>query len=245
MDIISSKAAITAITERLPCIYYQEGPDAFIRALHTQVLKKKVRFPILEHAGKLLYEDLPAKGHLPLLDKIIDLHEIGSNVLAGTFLQLRLEKHFKQSIDKAIEYIITGDEWYVCDIIGERVMGHGLLTQPMKTLPTLQKMAKHENKWIVRCIGVAGHYATKKGLQKAHVEEVFQLLLSLGGTTDFHTKKGIGWAAKTTAKFYPDLVSKYQLQIEETRQWFRTKVNIGLSRKKKYAHRYNSQVYTQ
>ena len=28
---------------------------------------------------------------------------------------------------KAVEYFIEGDEWYVCDIIGERVFGVGLL----------------------------------------------------------------------------------------------------------------------
>jgi hypothetical protein len=240
MVIISSKATITAITERLLGIYYQEGVDAFIKAFHTQILKKKVRFPVLEHAGKLLYESIPVKEQIDVTDKIIGLHEIGSNTVAGTILQLRLEKHFKQSIDKAIEYIITGDEWYVCDIIGERVMGHGLLTQPEKTLPVLKKMAKNESKWIVRCIGVAAHYAIKKGLEKKYVEEVFKLLLSLGDTTDFHTKKGIGWAAKTTSKFYPDLVDKYSAQIEGTKQWFKTKVKIGLSRKEKYAHRYNS-----
>lgn len=239
-DIISSKAAIAAITERLLSIYYPEGADAFVRALHTQVLKKKVRFPVLEHAGKILFDDMPVKEHITVLDKIIGLREIGSNVFAGIILQLRLEKYFRQSIDKAIEYIITGDEWYVCDIIGERVMGHALLIYPGKTLPVLRKMSTHENKWIVRSIGVASHYAIKKGLEKKYVEELFQLLISLGDATELHTKKGIGWAAKTTAKFYPDIITKYSAEIEGTKQWFKTKVNIGLSRKEKYAHRYNS-----
>lgn len=195
---------------------------------------------MLEHAGKILYDDIPVKERITVLDKIISLREVGSYVLAGIILQLGSEKHFKRSIDKAMEYIIAGDEWYVCDIIGERVMGHALLRQPGKTLPALRKMATHDSKWIVRSIGVAGHYAIKKGLEKKYVEEMFLLLLSLGNTTELHTKKGIGWAAKTTAKFYPDIIMKYSAEIEGTKQWFKTKVKIGLSRKEKYAHRYNS-----
>jgi len=242
MAIISSKATIGAITEKLLATYNSEGIDAFISQLDKKILQQKVRFPVLEYAGTMLHNAIPSKKQLTVADQIIDLHQIGSNVFAGIILQLRLEEHFAQSIEKAIEYIITSDEWYVCDIIGERVMGHGLLTHPKKMLPTLHKLAKHENKWIVRCIGVAAHYAIKKGLKKEYVENVFRLLLSLSNTTDFHTKKGIGWAAKTTAKFHPDIIDTYRKQIDDatTKQWFKTKVKIGLSRTDKYAHRYNS-----
>lgn len=240
MEAITSKSAIDVITKRLVDIYNDEGEIGFLKALHKQVLRKKVRFPLLEYAGRELFEQIPGKSQLVILDKIVDLHEIGGNVLAGIGLQLRLRKYFRQSINKSVEYIITGDEWYVCDIIGERVMGHSLLTQPVKTLPVLRKLAKHENKWVVRSVGVAAHYAIKKGLTKEYVEEVFSLLLSLGNSEDFHTKRGIGWAAKTTVKFYPEFITKYEGDIEKTGQWFKTKVKIGLGRKDKYAHRYKS-----
>lgn len=116
------------------------------------------------------------------------------------------------------------------------------MTEPVKTLPLLKKLAGDENKWLVRCVGVAAHYAIKKGLKKQYVDEMFVLLLSLCNTTDFHTKKGIGWAAKTSAKFHPDIIAKYQLHIERderVKQWFKTKIKIGLGRSYKYAQRYH------
>jgi hypothetical protein len=239
--IISSKATITAITEELLQAYAAKGADSFVGQLHRNVLKQKIRFPILEHAARMLYKAVPAKKLIPITDQIIALHEIGSNVLAGIILQEHLDIDLEYAINKAIEYIIEGDEWYACDIIGERVMGHALLTSLALTIPLLQQMTKHESKWIVRCVGVATHYAVKKGLKKEFVEQMFRILLGQGQATEFHTKTGIGWAAKTVAKFYPDIITKYKEQIEsETKQWFQTKVNIGLSRTYKYAHRYNS-----
>jgi 3-methyladenine DNA glycosylase AlkD len=125
-----------------------------------------------------------------------------------------------------------GNQWYVCDIIGERVLGHALLTSPKKAIPLLEELAHHPDNWIVRTIGVAAHYAVKKGLPATYVDILLKLLISLSNTTDFHVKKGIGWGAKTIAKFHPKLVACSSKAIEspETKQWFRTKITIGLNR---------------
>ncbi|MBS1774269.1 MAG: DNA alkylation repair protein [Bacteroidetes bacterium] len=238
--IIGSKAAIAPYVQRAITLFDKNDNSACVGYLQSSILKKKVRFPVLEYAAKELYISIPKASQLALLDSIIALNEIGGNVLAGMVLQLRLEQYFKQSLNKAVEYIIAGNEWYVCDIIGERVVGHALLTMPEQTIPELNKFAKHDDKWIVRSIGVAAHYAVKKGLKKQYADEVFRLLLSLAGTTDFHTKKGIGWAAKTTAKFHPEIIERYRgvIDSDDVKQWFRTKVTIGLGRTWKYAHRY-------
>lgn len=240
MDIITSKATVKELVSNAIAVYHTGNEKALVEKLHANILKKKIRFPLLEYAAIQLYKAMPANKQLAVTDEIIRLHEIGGNVLAGIILQLRLEKHFKESVHKAVEYIIIGNEWYVCDIIGERVMGHALLTMPEKTLPVLKRFATHDDKWIVRCIGVAAHYAIKKGLKKEYVDEVFRLLLSLSDTTEFHTKKGVGWAAKTTAKFHPEIIERYKEQIEAgiTKQWFKTKIKIGLGRTAKYARRY-------
>lgn len=243
MKIINSKKELGVYVQHAINVYQEDGADAFAGVLHEQILKKKVRFPVLEYAARELYHTLPKKQIIPVTDKIVALDETGSYVLAGILLQCMLDTNHKRSIDKAVAYIIQGNEWYVCDIVGERVMGHALLTMPEQTLPLLKKLAKHEDKWIVRCTGVATHYAIKKGLKKQYVAEMFRLLLSLSNTTDFHTKKGIGWAAKTTAKFHPDIVAQYAAQVAtdpEVKQWFKTKIKIGLGRSDKYAHRYNS-----
>ncbi|MEO6168603.1 MAG: hypothetical protein ABIO46_08325 [Chitinophagales bacterium] len=39
--------------------YYQTGTDDFVSQLHHQLLKQKIRFPLLEQAGAELYEAIP------------------------------------------------------------------------------------------------------------------------------------------------------------------------------------------
>ncbi len=243
MKIIGSRKEIEPLIAGCLSVYRTSDTGAFIEKLHTDVLKKKVRFPVLEYAARELFARLPAKDIITITDEIVALDEIGSYVLAGMILQCMLPGHYNKAMKKAMDYIVLGNEWYVCDIIGERVMGHALLQYPDQTLPVLQKLATNEDKWLVRCIGVAAHYAIKKGLKKQYVAGMFELLLSLSNATEFHTKKGIGWAAKTTAKFHPDIITQHAGQIEhdpEVRQWFKTKIKIGLGRSDKYAHRYNS-----
>ncbi|MCW3084351.1 MAG: alkylation repair protein [Bacteroidetes bacterium] len=241
MEIITSKATVKNLLDPIIQNYTPQKNDEFVKQLQAGILKKKIKFPLLEYAAAELYKTIPINEQLTVTDKIIELHELGGNVLSGIMLQLRLNGHFQSSVEHAIKYIIDGDEWFVCDIIGERVLGFALLTQPEKTIAVLHKMSTHENKWIVRCIGVAAHYAIKKGLKKQYVQQVFTLLLSLSNSTEFHTKKGIGWAAKTTAKFYPDLIAAHQQQLEtdpQVKQWFKTKIKIGLGRTSKYAGKY-------
>lgn len=152
---------------------------------------------------------------------------------------MHLPAAFKDCLESAAAIIVQGNAWYVCDIVGERVFGHAMLTLPEKTLPVLKKLAQQEENWLLRTLGVATHYAVKNKLDKAYAEKLFVLLLSLANTTDFHTKKGIGWGAKTIAKFHPSIISVYKENIEgpEVKQWFRTKVKIGLGRSAKYATR--------
>jgi 3-methyladenine DNA glycosylase AlkD len=241
MKIIGSRAEVKPLISHALAVYNADGMAAFISAIHNTILKRKIRYPVLEYVAQEFFKHIPSKEQIALTDGIIALKENGSEVIAGKMLQLRLDKHYKESMTKAAAYIAAGGHWLPCDTVGERVFGHALLTLPEKTIPQLKKLAKHEDKWIVRSVGVAVHYAVKKGLKKAHAEEMFRLLLSLAGTTDFHTKKGIGWAAKTTAKFHPDIIKKYAKSIEENpevKQWFKTKIKIGLGRSYKYAHRY-------
>lgn len=236
METISSKATIKQLVAAALHALQHSGREIFVTSLHDTLLKKKVKFPLLEYAAREIAAAVPDEEQTSILDDIICLRETGSQVLAGTVLQLRLDRHFAASIDKACAYIQYGDQWYVCDIIGERVLGHALLTRPEETIPLLQQLSAHENKWMVRTVGVAAHYAVKKGLSPVFVEPVFNMLLSLSDATDFHTRKGIGWGAKTVAKFHPELIARYHPRIESpaTRQWFRTKINMGLhySRKK-------------
>lgn len=235
MDKTTSKAVVADIITNSLDIFENKGTDDFVAVLQEDLLKKKIKFPLLEYAGRRIIDAVPIGQQIELMNRIIAVRTIGSQVLAGIALQLRLNFDFEGSIANVCRYIQYGDEWYVCDIIGERVLGHALLTKPEDTIPVLKRLASHEDKWIVRTVGVATHYAVKKGLDKSFVESVFQILLTCTNTTDFHTKKGIGWGAKTVARFHPDVISTYTSEImaPTTKQWFRTKINIGLLRNKK------------
>ncbi|WP_270087715.1 DNA alkylation repair protein [Sphingobacterium sp. SYP-B4668] len=232
MESISSKAVIKdKVAEALRQLQHK-GADAFIISLQEGLLNKKVKFPLLEYAAMELMTVIPEDIQLDLADRIVYLRAMGGQVLVGIMLRLRLDTDYERTINKACDYISFGNEWYVCDIIGERVLGYALLTKPEMTIPILDRLALHPDKWLVRTVGVATHYAVKKKLQPPFVEQVFRILLQLSTATDFHSKKGIGWGAKTVARFHPALIDCYQDQIVsiETKQWFRTKINIGLNR---------------
>jgi 3-methyladenine DNA glycosylase AlkD len=221
---------------------YQPGnPGALAFEIETSILRSKVRFPLLESAAKQLFDAVQPRDRVSFAREIMQLHTIGGNVIAGIFLQARLKNNFRESLDRAVEFIILGNEWYVCDIIGERVIGYALLTDPENTIPVLHEFAGHENKWIVRSVGVATHYAVKKGLRKNNAAAMFRLLLSLAAVNEFHTQKGIGWGAKTIAKFHPDIIHDHDSELEKNtaiRPWFRKKIQMGLSRSSKYASKY-------
>jgi hypothetical protein len=238
VESITSKLEIIKILNDFP---FEKDVYQQVKYINKHLLLKKVKFPLLEIAAKQLSIILPVESQIEFLKEMISLKTIGGNVIAGIILQSRLPKHFNESFEYAVDYICFGDEWYVCDIIGERVFGYALLTQPEKTIPVLNKFKKHNNEWIIRSIGVATHYAVKKGLKKKYVEQMFNILLSMSHTTKFHIKKGVGWAVKTIAKFHPEIVDKYSENIkndETIKQWFKTKIKIGLGRSYKYASKY-------
>ncbi|MDF2516426.1 MAG: hypothetical protein K0R59_1722 [Sphingobacterium sp.] len=234
MEKITSKVRVREILEQAKFCWKHQGQNALLMAIHEGLLKKKVSFPLLEFAAMEMALWIPENEQLAFTDTLVATNEMGSYVIAGIILQLRLPLHLEQSIQRACTYIVIGDQWYICDIVGERALGHALLTFPEKTVPLLEQLTNYSDKWIVRTIGVATHYAVKKGLSPKFTETMFRLLLSLSDATDFHVKKGIGWGAKTIAKFHPTIIERYRKQIEspETKQWFRTKIIIGLNRNK-------------
>ncbi|WP_061247491.1 DNA alkylation repair protein [Leptospira noguchii] len=239
MDSIRSKKEIKSILAKLSDL----DESFWIFIIESELLKKKIKFPLLEFIGKELYFKIPEMNQIYFMDQIIKLGHMGGYVISAIILQLRSEKHFEQSFNKAVEYILLGNEWYVCDIIGERIMGYFLFKEPERTFPILKKYIRHENGWIVRSVGVASHYAVKKGLGKKYVEDTFCLLLSKMDTKDFHTKKGIGWAVKTISKFHPDIIQKFESSLlanPSMQPFFRRKIEIGLSRSSKYASKYSN-----
>ncbi len=213
--------------------FHTSGVQACAKTIHRELLGAKVKFPLLEYTARTLADEIPDEEQLEFCDAIEAFQTEGGNVLLGIFLQLRLDHHFEASLTRAASYIANGRVWYVSDIIGERVYGVALLRFPERMIPWLAKLDRHPSTLVVRSLGAGCHYAIKKGLEPIHVESVFRFLLTKARATDHQIRQGIGWAAKTTAKFHPDLIAECQDQIDDPEtadNWFRRKVAIGLMR---------------
>ena len=238
MKTITRKSVVEKELEECFAKYVTFGLDGFVTEFKGRLLNYKVKFPLLEYCGATIYEKLPNKNHLLFCDKIEVYKTEGGNVVIGIILQHRLCDHFKESVQKAVEYITRGDEWYVSDIIGERAWGWALLNHSEKTLEVFKELINHENTWVVRSLGAGTHNAIKNELDKSVVKALFSILLSRSDTTDHQIKRGIGWAAKTTARFHPDIIQGYEEEIYNSRtgRWFQNKVEMGL-KKNKYAER--------
>lgn len=233
MQVIGSKIQVKILTQQCLDIYRDKGKDDFLESFYTTILVAKIKFPALEACAELLYNELPESWHFTFCDRVEAFKTIGGNVILGIFLQKKLQVNTEQAFLKATEYIAKAHAWYICDIVGERVWGVALLRQTHQTLLEIKKLFKHENRWVVRSLGAGIHYAIKKGLQKENVEVLFKMLLENALNKDKEIKQGVGWAAKTTAKFHPDIIDLYKTEIdnpEKTGAWFRTKIKIGLSR---------------
>ncbi len=240
MELLTRKAQIETALDVCFKAYLQQGVEGFVGELDAQLLQKKVRFPLLEYAAEVAFERLEEIDHIPVCNELSRLPRDGSNVIIGKMLWMHLPERLEPAVWQAAQYISEGTEWFVSDLIGERVFGNALLQDTEKTLEVLKKLSNHTSNLVVRAIGAGAHLAIKRGLDEERTEEVFRLLLSLALSKDKQVKSGIGWAAKTTARFHPSIIERYQTRIDDPKQtgrWFRGKVKIGLERNAYYAER--------
>ncbi len=232
---ITRKTEIREIFEPAKVAYQSAQKTEFWRILESDILAHRVKFPLLEYVGQELYQLLPHEQQLALTDKIVQHDYEGGYVLVGIILQQRLELNLAESFSKAVDYFIIGDKWYVCDIISERVFGVALLTHFDDSYEHLAAYTSHPNDWVKRSVGIAIHYATKKGLDQKKVALLFDLTRQQLTNKTLHVKKGFGWALKTIAKFHPDIVTPFQQQIltdPEVEQWYKNKLKAGLKNSK-------------
>ncbi|MBO9702161.1 MAG: hypothetical protein J7604_18270 [Sporocytophaga sp.] len=139
-----------------------EGFNAFLSEVYQRLLFPKIKFPLLEYCATEISQRLEEKDHIEFCSGISKLKTIGGNVLIGIMLQKRLSVNFIQSMEKAAEYIEQGEEWYVTDIIGERVYGIALLRYNTEALSFLYQLSNNASPFVVRSIGPGAHYASKK-----------------------------------------------------------------------------------
>ncbi|HEX75849.1 MAG TPA: DNA alkylation repair protein [Dehalococcoidia bacterium] len=141
------------------------------------------------------------------MDKVEATKAMGGYVIIGSALSCFIDHDLPKTLDKAKEYIIKGDAWYVTDIVGERVLGEALVHYFNETLSILETFSKETNPWAKRSVGVAVHYFAKR-VREAQ-EKVWSLLGLLSPyfeERDTRIVKGIGWGLKTLGRYYPNLL---------------------------------------
>lgn len=231
MRVLTKKSEIRKALES--CLVGNEAePKKLANGLLSNILSAKVKFPLLEFCGEEIFARTPKSFHLEICEEVSALKTIGGDVIIGILLRNSLGQNIEEIFQKAAHFIALSGTWHATDIIGERVFGWGLLHHFDQAFSTLEKLKHSDNKWIVRSIGPGCHNAIKNKLSTPKVEKLFVLLLSLANAKEYHIKTGIGWAAKTVAKFHPEIIEKYDLENDHVGQWFRTKVRIGLERNK-------------
>ncbi|MBU1177832.1 DNA alkylation repair protein [Patescibacteria group bacterium] len=176
------------------------------------ILDNKIPFAKLDKLGSLIGQaslDNKQK-YFPFFDAIIKYNAMGGFVVVSRALIPHLDQDMKRVMTKSREYIIQGDTWYVCDIIGERSLGQALVDHFDQTLPYLQKLLSDDNNWVKRSVGVAIHFFSKRVIDQS--EKTTRLL----GLIEPHLEdkqidvaKGIGWGLKTIGKYHPKLLVKF------------------------------------
>lgn len=176
------------------------------------LLDSKCSFPKLDLLGKKISRAGINKPYqfLKTFDEIINYNAMGGFVIVSQALISFLEKDFEAVMQRSREYIIKGDEWYVCDIIGERSLGQALVDYFDKTCGWLKKFLQDENKWVKRSAGVAVHFFSKRVLDEP--EKIEKLLMLIEPHIEEKQRdviKGIGWGLKTIGRHHPDILVQF------------------------------------
>lgn len=181
-------------------------------ALHVlkPVLNVKCPFAKLDtlgrHIGKAhTHPDTPK--FFETFDRIINYNAMGGFVIVGQSLIHFLPDVFDKVMEKSREYIIEGDVWYVCDIIGERSLGHAVVNHFDITVPWLKRFLEDDNKWVKRSVGVSIHFFSKRILDQPEKTKVLlKVVEPYLEEKQIDFVKGIGWGLKTIGKHHPDIL---------------------------------------
>lgn len=96
MEKMTSKVRVREILEQAKQSWEQQGQDALLVVIYEGLLKKKVSFPLLEFAAKEMALWIPEDEQLYVMDILVATKEMGSYVLAGMMLQLRVPLYLEE-----------------------------------------------------------------------------------------------------------------------------------------------------
>jgi len=195
------------------CIESEQINKVWDDLLH--VLNERTSFQMLDVIGSKIGERtlLHKRKYLKFFDLLSAKKLMGGYVVIAQSLISLLHDDCRECFEKVKEYMIEGDEWYVCDTFGERVLGYAMIDHYEKTRSLFREFVCDDNHWIQRSVGVAAHFFAKrcrddkKDDKKA--AEILELLTPKICERDIRILKGIGWGLKTYGRYYPELLVPY------------------------------------
>lgn len=190
----------------------------------------KVKFPMLEYAAKLIYQNIPEKELFSFCSNLQSYKTEGGNVITGKILQFMLSKNPEESLQHTVKFLSAADVWYVSDIIGERVFGEGLIQMPDTMIEYVKTLSSHQSPWVVRACGAGMHYAIKKGIKQPYLFQFAEIILHHKLEKNIQIRQGMGWAAKTLAKFHPEIIKQALPKLDLESAWLIKKIKTGLMR---------------
>ncbi len=176
------------------------------------LLDAKCPFVKLDRIGKMLGDSAKSRPSslFPLLREIVDYNTLGGHVIFAQALVSLLDVDFDRVIKMARDHIQQGATWYICDMVGERVIGQALHRHFEQTLPWLKKFLNDKDPWVRRSAGVAVHLYVKRNKT---AEKEIKILLNIFEVhieeRQIDVVKGIGWGLKTVGRHHPDLMDAF------------------------------------
>ncbi len=180
------------------------------------VLAERVRFSLLGHIGTAVGCQ-PLSTILPFLQQIAAGKTIGGWPIIGKALAEQWQHAPAETFAHCREFIIASDVWYGADILGERVPGPALVSDFETAFALLTPWSTDPNRWVRRTVGVSVHLWTKRSKGNPELApraaKLLNLLGSMFGEQEMDAVKGVGWGLKTLGRFYPDLLTKWLIEV--------------------------------
>jgi 3-methyladenine DNA glycosylase AlkD len=176
------------------------------------ILQEKTPFRLLDVIGaEIALGDSESVN--VFLEQIARNRTMGGWVVIASALRQQLADDLPGAFERCRRYVVSADVWYATDILGERVPGPALVSEPDRALAQLAPWREDENRWVRRTTGVAVHFWAKRSRGAAHLAQVASTLLDflepMFVERDTDAVKGVGWGLKTLGKHYPDLTAEW------------------------------------
>jgi 3-methyladenine DNA glycosylase AlkD len=190
-------------------------------ALLDPVLAERTQFSALNQIGGSL-ADCPLDSVYSFLDKLAADKQMGGWVVIGSALGAQMDRDFEGALSHCKKYITAADVWYGADILGERVPGPALILDFKQALNLLSLWREDANSWVRRTVGVSAHYWAKKtadsDVHAPSATALLEFMTPMFTEWEMEAAKGIGWGLKSLGKYYPDILTRWLVELLSDQQ---------------------------